>query len=47
MNSTRGNLRIEKSNNCSGKLLNEHHIPLLKEKNYFIKHYDLDGDAPK
>lgn len=43
----RGNLRVEKSINCSGKILNIHSIPLLKEKNYIVKKYDLDGDAPK
>lgn len=43
----RGNLRIETSLNCSGKLFNEQTIPLLKEKNYVVKNYDLDGDAPK
>jgi len=47
MKSNRGNLRIENSINCSGKLLNEQNILLLKEQNYFIKNYDLDGDAPK
>ena len=43
----RGNLRIETSLFCSGKLFNEHKIPLLKETNYIVKNYDLDGDAPK
>jgi hypothetical protein len=43
----RGNLRIETSLSCSGKLFNEYKIPLLKETNYIVKKYDLDGDAPK
>ncbi len=47
MNNHRGNLRREHSKNSSGKLLNEHRIFLLQEKNYIVKNYDLDGDAPK
>ena len=47
MNSIKGNLRKEKSINCSGKLLNKNLIPLLKEKHYIVKDYELDGDAPK
>lgn len=43
----RGNLRIETSINCSGKIENEHLIPLLKELDYLVKDYRLDGDAPK
>lgn len=43
----RGNLRVESSINCSGKLLNEQHIQVLKEHDYIVKNYDLDGDAPK
>ena len=42
-----GKLRFEKSISYSGKLLNEARIPLLKEKDYFIKIIPLDGDAPK
>lgn len=42
-----GNLRIEKSISCSGVLLNQQNIQILKEKNYFIRDYKLDGDAPK
>lgn len=33
--------------NCSGKLLSEHLIQTLRESNYIVKNYDLDGDAPK
>lgn len=40
-------LRIEKSINCSGVLLNEYRIPALSEKDYFVKNFELDGDAPK
>src|SRR5206468_4167101 len=47
MQNDRGNLRVEKSINCSGKLFNEHNIPLLKESDYIIKQRHLDGDAPK
>jgi hypothetical protein len=47
MTTNKGNLRIETSLNCSGKLLNQYAIPLLKEKHYIVKDYDLDGDAPK
>jgi HipA-like C-terminal domain len=44
---SRGNLRKEQSINSSGKLLNEHLIPLLRENEYIVKNYKLDGDAPK
>ncbi|MHB1922980.1 MAG: hypothetical protein ACYCOO_12180, partial [Chitinophagaceae bacterium] len=47
MLSNRGNLRVENSINCSGKIHNEHTIPVLKENDYVVKNYDLDGDAPK
>lgn len=40
-------LRIEKSINYSGVLLNERLNPDLLNKDYFIKNYKLDGDAPK
>lgn len=40
-------LRTETSINCSGVLLNEHRIPVLPEKDYFVKNFRLDGDAPK
>jgi len=43
----RGNLRNEPSIHCSGKIINKHSIPLLKENDYIIKDYRLDGDAPK
>ena len=43
----RGNLRIETSINCSGKILNELSIPLLKEQEYVVKDIRLDGNAPK
>lgn len=43
----RGKLRIESSLNCSGNLLNKEKITLLKEDNYIVKNYELDGDAPK
>lgn len=42
-----GKLRFEKSLNCSGKILNENYIHVLKEKNYIVKNYSLDGDSPK
>ncbi len=44
---TKQKLRIEKSINCSGKLLDERSIPILKNEHYVVKDYDLDGDAPK
>lgn len=47
MQSKRGNLRIEKSIHCSGKIKNRSQIPILKEDEYLIKDFDLDGDAPK
>ncbi len=47
MHTQRGNLRVETSINNSGTLLNQHKIPLLKEKHYVVKNIDLDGDAPK
>jgi len=40
-------LRIETSQYCSGKILNEQKIPLLKNRDYIVKNYKLDGDAPK
>ncbi len=40
-------LRVEISKNSSGKIFNEALIPLLKETNYLLKDYKLDGDAPK
>lgn len=43
----RGNLRVEKSKACSGSLVNEYAISLLKEDEYLVKNYELDGDAPK
>lgn len=47
MNGSKEKLRKEKSINKSGKLLNESSIPLLKENDYIVKNYKLDGDAPK
>ncbi len=43
----RGGLRIEKSINNSGNILNLRQIPEVKEKNYIVKLKELDGDAPK
>lgn len=40
-------LRIEKSENCSGELLNFGKIKQLKEKHYYVIPQTLDGDAPK
>lgn len=40
-------LRVEQSQHCSGRILNEHRIPWLKERHYLVEDYDLDGDAPK
>ena len=42
-----GKLRVEESLHCSGKILNENFIPSLKEKDYIVKNYSLDGDSPK
>ncbi len=39
-------LRIELSLNSSGEVYQQE-IPLLKEKNYYVEEYALDGDAPK
>jgi HipA-like C-terminal domain len=47
MQTRRGNLRKEVSMKCSGKILNETTIPLLKEDAYLVKPIGLDGDAPK
>ncbi len=47
MHNSRGNLRIERSIHCSGKIYDEHTIPQLRENEYVVKNYDLDGDAPK
>ena len=40
-------LRIEKSENQSGKLKKQRTISHLKEDRYCVLPYDLDGDAPK
>lgn len=40
-------LRIEKSENSSGNLLNLSKIPILREDEYFVVDSVLDGDAPK
>ncbi|SMD44808.1 hypothetical protein SAMN00777080_3442 [Aquiflexum balticum DSM 16537] len=40
-------LRKEKSIEYSGVILKESKIPKLKEKNYYVLDYPLDGDAPK
>lgn len=40
-------LRIEKSQNCSGTLLNENFIEPVKNKHYYVENFPLDGDAPK
>lgn len=47
MQVNKGGLRIERSINCSGKLFNKKSIHLIKEKEYIVKNYKLDGDAPK
>src|SRR5689334_16515143 len=47
MSSMHGKLRVESSENDSGKFLNLFSIPLIKETEYFVKNYKLDGDAPK
>lgn len=43
----RTKLRIEKSENCSGELLNFSKIERLKESHYYVIPQLLDGDAPK
>lgn len=40
-------LRIERSMNCSGLLFNERSISSIRNKDYFIENFPLDGDAPK
>jgi len=40
-------LRIERSENCSGTILNENEILSIKEKHYYVEPIPLDGDAPK
>lgn len=47
MPNSKGNLRIEKSLNSSGKLSNVSLIPFLEEDRYIVKPINLDGDAPK
>ncbi|MBN8858062.1 MAG: HipA domain-containing protein [Sphingobacteriales bacterium] len=46
MNS-RGGLRIETSISSSGNIFLNNSIPLLKEDEYVVKCFNLDGDAPK
>jgi HipA-like C-terminal domain len=43
----KGKLRKEISKNCSGSILNRQQIALLKDSEYIVKPYKLDGDAPK
>jgi hypothetical protein len=40
-------LRNELSMNCSGLVLNQETIPVIKPKHYIIENIPLDGDAPK
>lgn len=40
-------LRIEQSLNTSGVLQNFTKIPVLREDNYYVEAFGLDGDAPK
>ena len=40
-------LRIEKSENSSGSLLELKQISILKEEDYYVETIGLDGDAPK
>lgn len=40
-------LRRETSQNSSGQILGESEIPILREKDYRVESYELDGDAPK
>lgn len=40
-------LRVENVINDSGILLNQNSIERIKEKHYYVKPYELDGDAPK
>lgn len=40
-------LKQEISENTSGRILNQAKIPILKELNYCIIPFNLDGDAPK
>jgi len=40
-------LRCWESQNNSGFLRKDWKIPVLREKNYLVEDYDLDGDAPK
>lgn len=40
-------LRIEKSENCSGKIFNLSKIKILKSENFYVSDVQLDGDAPK
>jgi hypothetical protein len=40
-------LRIEKSMNFSGQLLNQKSIEAIKNKHYYVESFPLDGDAPK
>ncbi|PZX59368.1 hypothetical protein LV84_01399 [Algoriphagus ratkowskyi] len=47
MNLNKLQLRKERSINCSGLLLNEGKIELIKPKHYFVENIPLDGDAPK
>lgn len=42
-----GNLRNEEFINSSGVIKRYNSIEKLKEKNYFVKPHNLDGDAPK
>lgn len=43
----RQRLRREVSQNKSGRIFKEGQIPILREKDYLVEDYELDGDAPK
>jgi hypothetical protein len=45
--STFERLRREETINFSGVIIGENQIPLLKERDYAVKDFELDGDAPK
>jgi hypothetical protein len=47
MQQKKGNLRKENSKSVSGKILRESSIYYLHEDEYIVKHFELDGDAPK
>lgn len=47
MNRLKTRLRVEASQNSSGVIFKENRIQEIREKDYYVLEFELDGDAPK